>query len=165
MTSLEVGDFRVVLDDRWERRQDANLHPLSLGFARRDAPFELLLRAERIPSVHGTRKHIVETYVQGSILAARRHAATMAGGDVNDEDVVGPMRLAANGPVVDGRQWVHLGDGSMVVAVLAAEVVPDAYSCLVITTICNQAVDLDLEAESLTADIVDRVERLARTGA
>lgn len=158
MTSLDVGDFRVALDDRWERRTDPNLHPSSLGFARRGEPFELLVKAERIARIHGTREHIVETYVSGSILAARRHAAASGAGDVNDEDVVGPVRITANGAVVDGRQWVHLGDGSMVVAVLAAEVVPDAYSCLVITTICNQAVDLDLDAERLTSEIIAKVE-------
>ena len=53
---------------------------------------------------------------------------------------------------------VKLDERSMTFTVLAAEVVADVYSCLAISTICNEAVDLELEVERLASEIVAGVE-------
>ena len=69
------------------------------------------------------------------------------------------MRPEAKSGLVGARQWAHLGDGSIVVAVLAAEVVPDAFSCLAISVLCNVPVDLELAVERLASEVIAGVAR------
>jgi hypothetical protein len=156
---VTIGDFVVHLTDAWKAYVDAPLHPASLGFHDRPGPHELVLNAERVPVSGRTREHVVETYVRGKVLTNRRASiSAMAAGALDDQDVVGPVRSETSGVLVGARQWAHTGDGSIVVAVFAAELAPDAFSCLAISVICGVAVDLELAVERLMSAVIAGVE-------
>ena len=154
---VELGDFSVRLPPGWTRHRQ--LHPASIGFSRNDAPLELVLTAERVSNEVRTREEVVETYARGRLLAGRRSAlAPMGAGEISDDDVVGPVRFESKDDLIGARQWAHMGDRSMVVAVFAAELVPDAFSCLAISTLYNEAVDMDLAVERVTSEVIAAIE-------
>jgi hypothetical protein len=154
---IELGDFAVRLSERWA--EQPKLHPASLGFSMVGAPFELVLTAERVAAGGRSREDVVETYVTGRILSSRRGAlSAMAGGDLDEADVVGALRVETKDALVGARQWVHLGDHSIVVAAFAADAIGDRIPCFVIAVICNQAVDLDLDVERLASEVISSLE-------
>jgi hypothetical protein len=151
---VHLGDFVLQLADRWAQYTNAPRHPASVAFYDRAGPHELVLNGERVLGHGRTREEVVDTYARGKILGTRRQSLSMGAGEIDDDVVVGPVRSETSGPFVGARQWAHVGESSVVVAVLAADFAPDTFSCLAITVFCNVPADLDLAIERLLSEVI-----------
>ena len=125
-----------------------------------DGPYELVLTSELVPTTEGRRQDVAEMFARGKVLTARRGTVSaMGAGEMNEGDIVGPFRLEAHEPLLVAKQWVHLGEASIVVAVAAAEWFPEAYSCLALSVLCTLPFDLDLSIERHLSAVIAGIQR------